>query len=196
MQDYNFCIQQEITTHLHQSACIPLQWPAGYCGWLLHDNGGPTFTHALAPGSPAIASGDDNSCPAVNQRGISRPHRLACDIGAFEFAAAADLSIGMQRQGSGDIGPGASGHFTVFVSIPADALGNDVDQVTVTATPQGDPANSDPAHLTTTVLPVYGVAVLRDEAQFVIRLCHNGIGRGKIGDGNGECSGRGACRRS
>ena len=50
----------------------------------LADNGGPTFTHALLPGSPAIDAGDDEACPDIDQRGVARPRGAACDIGAFE----------------------------------------------------------------------------------------------------------------
>ena len=46
-------------------------------------NGGPTMTHALQPGSPAIDSADNGICPATDQRGVSRD--AACDIGAYEF---------------------------------------------------------------------------------------------------------------
>jgi len=48
-------------------------------------NGGPTLTHALLDGSPAIDAGDAANCPATDQRGISRPQGPACDIGAFEW---------------------------------------------------------------------------------------------------------------
>jgi hypothetical protein len=50
----------------------------------LADNGGPTPTMALLPGSPARDAGDDSVCPATDQRGIRRPQGAACDIGAFE----------------------------------------------------------------------------------------------------------------
>ena len=52
-------------------------------------NGGPTQTHALLPGSPAIDAGGTsaNGCPATDQRGFPRPQGGACDIGAFEFLA-------------------------------------------------------------------------------------------------------------
>lgn len=53
---------------------------------LLADNGGPTKTHALLPGSPAIDKGGD--CLAVDQRGVPRPQGAACDIGAYEVGAA------------------------------------------------------------------------------------------------------------
>ena len=50
----------------------------------LADNGGPTLTHALLPGSPAIDAADDAVCPATDQRGITRPQGAHCDIGAYE----------------------------------------------------------------------------------------------------------------
>ncbi len=57
----------------------------------LADNGGPTDTHDLLPGSPAIDAGDDIACPATDQRGEARPidgdgdGMAHCDIGAVEF---------------------------------------------------------------------------------------------------------------
>jgi hypothetical protein len=46
----------------------------------LDDYGGSTQTFPLLPGSVAIDAG--NSCPTIDQRGVTRPS--ACDIGAFE----------------------------------------------------------------------------------------------------------------
>ena len=54
----------------------------------LPDNGGPTETHALLPGSPAIDAGDDSAAPDTDQRGAPRPYGPASDIGAFELGAA------------------------------------------------------------------------------------------------------------
>ena len=51
----------------------------------LANNGGPTFTQALLPGSPAINAGADVGCAATDQRGVTRPQILHCDIGAFEL---------------------------------------------------------------------------------------------------------------
>ena len=59
----------------------------------LLDNGGPTLTHALLAGSPAIDAGDNDVlvCPEKDQRGFSRTYDgdgdgvAICDIGAFEF---------------------------------------------------------------------------------------------------------------
>jgi len=50
----------------------------------LADNGGPTWTMAVGPGSPAIDAGVDSLCPATDQRGLPRPLGAGCDIGAFE----------------------------------------------------------------------------------------------------------------
>ena len=52
----------------------------------LRNNGGQTDTQALGSGSPAIDAG--LGCPATDQRGVGRPLGPACDIGAFEAAAA------------------------------------------------------------------------------------------------------------
>jgi hypothetical protein len=50
----------------------------------LQDNGGPTFTHAIVPGSPPHDAGDAGACPATDQRGVPRPKDSGCDIGAYE----------------------------------------------------------------------------------------------------------------
>jgi hypothetical protein len=50
----------------------------------LSDNGGPTLTMALMPGSPAIDAGATQGAPATDQRGIARPQGTATDIGAYE----------------------------------------------------------------------------------------------------------------
>jgi beta-glucanase (GH16 family) len=47
-------------------------------------NGGPTPTHALLDGSPAIDAADTAACPPTDQRGVHRPQGRGCDIGAFE----------------------------------------------------------------------------------------------------------------
>ena len=50
----------------------------------LADNGGPTQTIALLPGSPAIDAGNNPNNLATDQRGFSRTAGGATDIGAFE----------------------------------------------------------------------------------------------------------------
>ena len=60
----------------------------------LQNNGGPTQTHALLSGSPAIDAGNPGGCRdefgallTTDQRGFNRPG-LGCDIGAFELQQA------------------------------------------------------------------------------------------------------------
>ena len=52
---------------------------------LLRDNGGPTQTHALLPGSPAIDHGSNVDGFAFDQRGRLRVIGAFTDIGAYEF---------------------------------------------------------------------------------------------------------------
>jgi uncharacterized repeat protein (TIGR01451 family)/CSLREA domain-containing protein len=103
----------------------PLLDPAG-----LKDNGGPTQTIALQPASPAIDAipPNVNGCGTTittDQRGVSRPQRSGCDIGAFEVVpTGADLSITK----SGAPNPVVSGNrltytLTVTNSGPQDATG-------------------------------------------------------------------------
>ncbi len=57
----------------------------------LRDNGGPTFTHALLPGSPAIDRGHPKTDPeGFDQRGEGFPRVVGgrVDIGAFEVQGA------------------------------------------------------------------------------------------------------------
>jgi hypothetical protein len=52
----------------------------------LQDNGGPTETHDLVIGSPAIDAGSvDCPPPDTDQRGVARPQGADCDIGAVEY---------------------------------------------------------------------------------------------------------------
>jgi hypothetical protein len=63
----------------------------------LQDNGGPTKTMALLPGSPAIDAGDNTGAPDWDQRGPGYPRIVAgtIDIGAFEvqIGAATHLAV-------------------------------------------------------------------------------------------------------
>jgi CSLREA domain-containing protein len=56
----------------------------------LADNGGATFTHALLPGSPALDAANNLTCVTEDQRRVSRPLGIICDIGAYE----AGLNVG------------------------------------------------------------------------------------------------------
>jgi len=67
---------------------------------VLADNGGPTLTHALLPGSPAINAGDlnavagENNIPLYDQRGEGFDRILSrIDIGAYEVQELGDLNL-------------------------------------------------------------------------------------------------------
>ena len=99
----------------------------------LQNNGGPTETHALLAGSPAIDAGNDAGCPAVDQRGVTRPidgdadGTPTCDMGAVEFngtLASTDLSI-TKDDGVATYTPGTTVTYTIEVSNegPTDVVG-------------------------------------------------------------------------
>lgn len=72
----------------------------------LQDNGGPTWTHALLPGSPAIDAGDDAlaALQPTDQRGLPRKFGAHVDIGAYEArwpAVTPPLLTGLGRSGGG-----------------------------------------------------------------------------------------------
>ncbi len=97
------------------------------------NNGGPTKTHALLSGSPAVDSGSASGCPSVDQRGFIRPQDgdgnggPACDIGAVEQSFAgvsirANASILSESSGTaatftvsrqGDLGVPLSVRFSI-----------------------------------------------------------------------------------
>jgi hypothetical protein len=62
----------------------------------LANNGGPTLTHALLPGSPAIDSGSNSQGLSFDQRGFgfARVIGAAADIGAYELDCSATLVNG------------------------------------------------------------------------------------------------------
>ena len=89
----------------------------------LQNNGGPTDTHALVAGSPAIDAGDPGGCRnnlkallLTDQRGFARhvdgnnDGTISCDIGAFEFGAEfvpvppPPLAIGVATLATGEAG--------------------------------------------------------------------------------------------
>jgi hypothetical protein len=74
----------------------------------LQNNGGPTQTLALLPGSPAIDQGIATSF-ATDQRGVARPQGAKFDVGAYEFnqgptpsaeLSALSLDFGSEGRGS------------------------------------------------------------------------------------------------
>ena len=98
----------------------------------LGDNGGPTQTFALLPGSPAIDAGDDSACPATDQRGVARPIGAHCDIGAVEsplidaitVTSEADDGSGSLRHAILGLAPGGTitfdGDYTIHLASELD----------------------------------------------------------------------------
>jgi (2Fe-2S) ferredoxin len=83
----------------------------------LKNNGGPTETHALVAGSPAIDAGDPGGCRGnsgalllKDQRGFVRhvdgnnDGAARCDIGAVEFGAGSATFMDFDGDGKSDIG--------------------------------------------------------------------------------------------
>ncbi len=80
MEDLNTCNFDQPSDHPNTNPLLGT----------LANNGGPSATHALLDGSPAIDAGDNVTCAAapvsgVDQRGILRPQGLVCDIASFEI---------------------------------------------------------------------------------------------------------------
>jgi hypothetical protein len=59
----------------------------------LKDTGGPTWTEALLPGSPAIDAGNNADAPDTDQRGFHRIVGGTVDIGAYEYQLPATLTL-------------------------------------------------------------------------------------------------------
>ncbi|WLE97733.1 MAG: choice-of-anchor Q domain-containing protein [Candidatus Electrothrix communis] len=93
----------------------------------LADNGGPTMTHALVPGSPAIDL--DPTCSTgltTDQRGEPRPETAGtgCDAGSFEGSVSKSIAflsaINMLLLKSS---PACEDRFTISVSLPGVQFG-------------------------------------------------------------------------
>src|SRR5436190_2167770 len=73
------------------------------------DNGGPTFTHALLPGSPAIDKGKNFNGSTTDQRGLPRTFDDptvsnatggdGTDIGAFEVQPPRPVAVSLGNVG-------------------------------------------------------------------------------------------------
>jgi hypothetical protein len=102
----------------------------------LTNNGGPTLTMALLPGSPAIDAGNTAVAPATDQRGFPRPAGAAADIGAHEYgsvmptlAVSRSGAIGLNILGSGNAGQSCrlvvSPDLLSWVAVATNQIGGD-----------------------------------------------------------------------
>lgn len=99
--------------------------------------GGPTATIPLNPGSPAINAANLADCPAVDQRGTSRPQGQSCDIGAFELPLPATL-LGVGSP-SYVAGPGKPAYITGQTTLTLTGVdaGHGVGSISYCLFPQG-----------------------------------------------------------
>ena len=86
----------------------------------LADNGGPTWTQALLPGSPAINAGIAAAGVNTDQRGLFRAQGAGPDIGAFEMQLP-PVVVAVQRHGVHD----QPTTFSVIFSQPMDSAAAD-----------------------------------------------------------------------
>jgi predicted outer membrane repeat protein len=68
----------------------------------LGNYGGFTQTIPLLADSSAIDTGDDDTCPATDPRGVHRPRGTHCDIGAYEYEYTRILHVMPAASGTGD----------------------------------------------------------------------------------------------
>lgn len=112
----------------------------------LANNGGPTQTMALLPGSPAIDAGNPaipgtggGACAVTDQRGLFRPFGEACDIGAFERFGGLAVS---------DVLPNRAGNSGSVVTVISGSAFTSGAQVKLTQASQadivGNPVSVDP----------------------------------------------------
>ncbi|MCY2987972.1 MAG: S8 family serine peptidase, partial [Planctomycetota bacterium] len=115
----------------------------------LQANGGPTWTHALCPGSPAVDAGDPAAYSNTDQRGISRPQDgdgqfgARTDLGAVEsFAGSIQgvVFVDLNKNGKRDADePGLSGKL-VYLDTDADGQYDPGEPSTLTR--RDDPATT------------------------------------------------------
>jgi hypothetical protein len=94
----------------------------------LGDNGGPTQTHALLMGSPAIDAADPAGMVAEDQRGFMRD--ATPDVGAFEFGAdgggGGPVSYMVDTLDDNDDGDITAGNFSlreaILMAMPGDTI--------------------------------------------------------------------------
>jgi len=115
----------------------------------LQDNGGPTQTHALLPGSVAIDAVTDCGGLSNDQRGFSRPADgngdgvSRCDSGAFEAGGAqTNLPPVIICPGDLDVVAGLNGQATVTYNLPLAFDSNGVPTPVTCTPPSGSTFNS------------------------------------------------------
>jgi hypothetical protein len=90
----------------------------------LADNGGPTLTLPLLPGSPAVDAANTLEAPPTDQRGFPRPYGAAADIGAYEAMPLYTLALSASPPEGGSVwGDGTFGSGSRVTVLAATSLG-------------------------------------------------------------------------
>lgn len=139
------------TSDLTDTAAAPLDPLLGP----LQDNGGPTQTMALLPGSPAFDAGTTVPGLTTDQRGIARPQGSAPDIGAFESRGFVLAIVSGGNQAT-SVGQSFGQPLVVSVSSPFD---EPVDGGVVGFTAPGSGASTAP--------PTGSAAIFQGKASFL-----------------------------
>jgi len=109
----------------------------------LQDNGGPTLTHALLPGSPAIDAGDPNFTPPplYDQRGpgFARVVNGRIDIGSFEVQTGGPPTPSPTATPTATLTPTPTGTATATFTPTATATATPTPTATATETPRPTP---------------------------------------------------------
>lgn len=104
----------------------------------LAQNGGPTATHALNPGSPAIdriplAGGCNGSGVTADQRGVPRPSGTGCDVGAYEVGVLPNVPDAPTAV----VATAGNAQASVTFAAPANNGGSAITGYAVTSNPAG-----------------------------------------------------------
>lgn len=142
----------------HDNACASSFTSAGdrnntnpLLGALLN-NGGPTWTHALQSGSPAINAGNNSGCPTTDQRGATRDGQ--CDMGAYEFSGLSptptpSMTVTPTRTATRTATPTRTPTGTPTSTVTP--TGTPTSTATATATLTATPAETDTPTITATI---------------------------------------------
>jgi hypothetical protein len=87
----------------------------------LQNNGGPTDTRALWPGSPAVDRANNALCPATDQRSVARRDgdgngTVICDIGSYERSDFSSPKVSSTTPAAGVTGASVGANLTATFS--------------------------------------------------------------------------------